>query len=465
MRPLATFEAGRQPASAGLSRPTWPRPTAWLTGGVLLAALLLGGGTQPGLRPDTLVQLTSLALFAALTWRLARDGAPATPRLPLLLIALLAALPLLQLVPLPPSLWTLLPGREMAAATYTEAAMALPWLPLSLDPAETRQAGLALLPALAIALAVLSLGARDRRYLTLVVVLFAFASVLLGLAQAQLGAAGPLRLFERTSGAVGLFANRNHYAALLYTAMLFAAAWAVGLLADRRPGSAVAAALLLLLYAALLLGLAMARSRTGLALAGAAGLASLALAWTSAAPQARGRLAGLIFGAIAFGLVLAANFALIAVLERLEGDLAADYRWDILRVTAGAAEAFFPAGAGFGTFAAIYRAFEPAALIQPFHANHAHNDALELALEGGLPALLLLILFLGWLAGRTLALWRAAPREGRALDLVLARAGTIAAWLLLAHSLIDYPLRTTALMGVFALASGLAAAPARSARA
>jgi hypothetical protein len=379
MTALAPPRAARRPPVAGRRWPALPPPIAWLTGGVLVAALVLGGGTQPGLRSDTMAQLASLALVAALLWRLARPGAAALPRLPAVLIGLVAALPLAQLVPLPPWLWPHLPGREMAAAGYAEAGMELPSLPISLDPAATRLAFLSLLPALAIALAVLSLEARHRRYLTLLVVLFAFASILVGLAQAQLGAAGPLRLFERTSGAVGLFANRNHYAALVAASMPLAAAWAVGLFAERRPGSAMAAALLLLLYAALLLGLAMARSRTGLALAGAAGLASLALAWMSAAPQARGRIAGLMLGAIVFGLVLVANFALLSALERLDGDLAADYRWDILRATADATAAFAPVGSGFGTFPAIYRMFEPAALMRPFHANHAHNDALELA--------------------------------------------------------------------------------------
>jgi O-antigen ligase len=458
-------EARRIPlALPGARRASAPALTGWLAAAVLAAALTLGGGTQPGIRPDAIVQLASLALAASVLWQLARGRGEPLPRLPLLLMVLVALLPLLQLAPLPPSFWPLLPGRELAVASYVEARMALPWLPVSLDPAATRQAFLSLLPALAIGLAVLALSARHRRRLTLVVLLFAFASVLIGLAQAQLGAAGPLRLFERTSGAVGLFANRNHYAALMVAAMPFAAAWAIGLLADRRPGTGIAATLLLALYAALLLGLAMARSRSGLALAGMAGLASLALAWASTAPQSRGRVTRLLLGALLAGLALMINFALLPMLERLDGDLAADYRWDILAVTARAAQDFLPAGSGFGTFAAIYRLFEPPALLRPFHANHAHNEPVELVLEGGLPALLLILAVLGWLAARTVALWRAPPQDGGALDLALARAATVAVWLLLAHSLVDYPLRTTALMGLFALACGLVAAPAASRR-
>lgn len=42
------------------------------------------------------------------------------------------------------------------------------------------------------------------------------------------GLMSSLRFFEYTNPteAVGFFANRNHFAALLYTVMLFAAVWA-----------------------------------------------------------------------------------------------------------------------------------------------------------------------------------------------------------------------------------------------
>ena len=52
-----------------------------------------------------------------------------------------------------------------------------------------------------------------------------------------------------------------------------------------------------------------------------------------------------------------------------------------------------------------------------------------------------------------------AGSEAALIDLLLARAATITIALLLAHSFVDYPLRTNALMGLFAFCCALLVAP------
>ena len=54
-------------------------------------------------------------------------------------------------------------------------------------------------------------------------------SVLVGLIQVAQGQESPFRFFAITNPteAVGFFANRNHFAALLYCLMVFALAWIV----------------------------------------------------------------------------------------------------------------------------------------------------------------------------------------------------------------------------------------------
>jgi O-antigen ligase len=84
--------------------------------------------------------------------------------------------------------------------------------------------------------------------------------------------------------------------------------------------------------------------------------------------------------------------------------------------------------------------------------NYAHNDWLQLWLEGGVGAAFLLGLFSLWYIARTFHVWR---RGGNGLDALLSRAASLVVGLLLIHSLVDYPLRSTALMCVFALASAL----------
>ena len=76
--------------------------------------------------------------------------------------------------------------------------------------------------------------------------------------------------------------------------------------------------------------------------------------------------------------------------------------------------------------------------------NHAHNDYLELLLELGIPGLALLLVFLVWWFWQTAQIWTAREVS------LLARAATIASGALLLHSIVDFPLRTAAMAGLFA---------------
>jgi O-antigen ligase len=81
--------------------------------------------------------------------------------------------------------------------------------------------------------------------------------------------------------------------------------------------------------------------------------------------------------------------------------------------------------------------------------NQAHNEPMQLAIEGGVPALILLLLFLSWW-GR--AAWRIAAPADPGRRRAIARAALSATVLLMLSSLVDYPLRTPLLGAVFAIA-------------
>jgi O-antigen ligase len=85
-------------------------------------------------------------------------------------------------------------------------------------------------------------------------------------------------------------------------------------------------------------------------------------------------------------------------------------------------------------------------MLERAYVNNAHNDLLQVVLEGGLPATLVLLAFLAWLAYRTRQVW--ARKDGPP-DL-LARLGTMLAFMILAGSTVDYPLRTPFVM-IFAV--------------
>jgi O-antigen ligase len=131
-------------------------------------------------------------------------------------------------------------------------------------------------------------------------------------------------------------------------------------------------------------------------------------------------------------------------------------RQQIWATTQRAIESTFPVGTGLGSFEEVYRQYEDPADVSPRYINHAHNDYLELVLELGAPGLILILLFLGWWATATVRIWTSS------LSTPFERAATVASAAILAHSIVDFPLRTAAIMAVFGVAIALMTQPLRS---
>jgi O-antigen ligase len=136
-----------------------------------------------------------------------------------------------------------------------------------------------------------------------------------------------------------------------------------------------------------------------------------------------------------------------------------DLRWQYLNHGIEAARAYFPWGSGAGSFRDAYAPFEPVTAMQPVYALHAHNDVLEVALEAGAPGLLLTLFLLALLFPLA---WKRFQKNGdRHQTSTIIPATAVAAFVPLAHSFVDYPLRTLAVATVFAiLLAVLMAAPA-----
>jgi O-antigen ligase len=128
-----------------------------------------------------------------------------------------------------------------------------------------------------------------------------------------------------------------------------------------------------------------------------------------------------------------------------------DSRAVILQTTGKAIADSFPWGSGLGSFLQVYRTYESPDTVTNEYVVHAHNDYAELALELGLPGIVLILLFLGWWAAATWSVWWNG--EGGPY----ARAASIASAALLVHSLVEFPLRTAALATCFAMCLALLA--------
>jgi O-antigen ligase len=344
--------------------------------------------------------------------------------------------------------------------------MALPWLPVSLDPAATWRGLLALIPAVSIFLAMLSLERQQRRVVILLSVVFAVASLPLDLLQMMGDTDSPLRFYAITNPdrAVGLFANANHHAAFLYCALPFAVSWAIGFMSNHDHGRAIGMPALLAAVIAVIIALALTHSRAGLALGFIAGLCCLALIWRDRHTRSRRKLVLYGLGANFIGLLVAFQFGFVALANKIENaDTIEIIRWPVATVTSQAALANMPFGSGFGTFVPVYEMHAPRTMLRGYYVNHAHDDWLELWLTGGVPALVIALAFLTWFLWSSMQVWRRHPPDA-IRDPAFARAASIVIALLLLHSIVDYPLRSAAIEVLFAAACTLLIPAARGGR-
>jgi O-antigen ligase len=447
----------------------------WLAAGMLSLSIVLGGGTRSGYLSDALLQLVSippLLIAASRLAALARSDPKAFRQMRpgLLFAAVIALVPLVQLVPLPPALWTLLPGHAPIVAAYEAVGHSPGWLPISVSPDATMLSALALLPPLAMLFCVMLLDSRERRLLSLLLVALAVVSSFVGLLQISQGASSPLRFFatNNASEAVGFFANKNHLAALLYAALAFAAVFALDLGSTLRlgrnrtwfeAGRLLPVTLSLLVIVVLIAAEAVAHSRAGMTLTMACLVGICALTLADRRRALKRTPTGLILAAAAIAAVLVVQFGLYRILQTFSADPFDDSRFLFLHNTIAAAKTYMPLGSGMGTFVPVYAMFERPADVFPQYINRAHNDFAELWLESGVFGIGLVGAFLLWFVVRAVKIWRGAALAGGDLDRLLARAATLVVALLLVHSLVDYPLRTAAIMAVAAFACGLMLEP------
>lgn len=421
----------------------------------LLAALLLGGATRGDVLSSGAIRLLGVPVLALALVRLAQAGLRPGVRWPLAVLAAAALLPLLQLIPLPPGVWTHLPGHKVVADSFQAAGVAVPWMPLSLAPWATLDAWLGLIPPAAAFLATMTLGETSRRRVAFVIVAGALLGTLLGVLQVTSGADSSLRLYEvtNTDSAVGFFANRNHYADLLAVALPVTAYWLAYNDGRSRGQRAFNTAVAVGLVLVLLVSLAVAKSRAGIGLGVAGLVASAALLWFS---QSVPRIVpALLVGGMLVSGGLIAVFALDPILARFHETVSDEARVTLLPGLFAAARTYFPFGSGLGSFVPVFQLFETPDTVLPQIVNHAHNDYLELWIETGLIGAAVILAGLAWFATAAFGAW--AQPSGRDAD--LPRVAVIVVAIILVHSAVDYPLRTAAMLSVLGAAMALLTPP------
>ncbi|WP_379923374.1 O-antigen ligase family protein [Erythrobacter sp. R86502] len=408
---------------------------------LLLVAFVCGGGGIGAALANLSVQLTALAVLAFRRESAVRFSADAPCALRLLIIATLA-LPLLQLVPLPESIWSALPARDLVSGSR-DLANGAGWAPFSVAPLRTLLAASALITPLAVLLAGWTLPRERLIQCAWLVVVFGIVTVLMGAVQLGSGTEVGTLYGSRSPGKIllGTFANRNSTGLFLVFGMALAA-----LLPAPRPHPAIIAARLAV-CALLLLAIVLTQSRTALVLALVPSvlgvLRGIEFVDGKAQRRATGRKAMLVLGSLgllgaaAVAVVAAAPDRIASTLERFEArDDSRRFIWEDATYSAGR---YWPLGAGTGTFDEIYQIDESLENMTLRRAGRAHNDYIELTIEAGLPGIALAVMWLalvGWLS------WQARRSSQR----WVAWAGSAFLLCIALQSVTDYPLRAQTIL-------------------
>lgn len=407
--------AGGGPATMPL-----PRLVADLAGVVIVVRTL----ASTGLRPATRLVAADWLVMAALVLALA------------------------QLVPLPPALWEALPGRGLARDVDLAVFGHAIWRPISLDPAQTTTTLVQSLPPLAVYLAIRMGGMA--RFLTILDAVLSCGIIALTMGLVQMIGPDVALLHPYPAGsydqASGFFTNHNHQAEYLACMIPLAGMRFVSSGKPFRRFGGQSEFWIIPLFAIVAMLVLATGSRVGTLMMAVAIVLTLVGMKSGGSVFAR-RLAAItaVLGCMA---VLGAG-ALFNVLHRVA--FTQDQRWDFYPDAMHAARAFWPVGAGLGTFVDAFAVYEPAAHLSPHYLNHAHNDYIEIALEAGIVGLALVAAMVAFSLHVARQAWFGKRRAfGQSLGGTPARLVAIPPLLLFAHSFFDYPLRTFAIAIVMA---------------
>lgn len=432
--------------------------------------LFTGGGSRDDIQSLLLLRPLSV-LFCAYALTVKAPEQWQGRMFPLYIAVALLALMVLQLIPLPPSVWTALPERQIFADIAILAGIEQPWRPLTLSPSKTLNSLFALAVPIAAMMLYLNLDREYRRRAVPVLIVLCSISALWAIFQAIGPARGPLYLYRITNfgSGVGLFANRNHQAVMLASTIVMLG-WYAGSLKPHGRQVVLkfyASVATILVFVPLIF---ITGSRAGLLLMIPALVLALFLIYFGGyypGKIARKRRSGpskfsLLSGRrlmLAIGIVTISGMAIASILlsrslafDRLfSGGAVEELRWQLLPTLFKMLKDYMPWGSGFGSFEYVYNIYEPQELLRPSYLNQAHNDWLQYPIEGGVPALLIAICSVVWFVRRLWVIvksWRSSnPAKYSALMCLTVLS------FLLAASIIDYPLRVPSIMAVFVVLS------------
>lgn len=419
----------------------------WLLAAFIGFVFLTGGGSRHDSQSLVILRPVAVIVCGLALATLTADQVRAH-RAIFLLAAGAFLLVLTQLVPLPPTLWQALPGRDVLIEVDRLAGISEQWRPIAMVPSLAWNALYALFVPLAVLLLGVQLAPEERLRLMPVILGLGLFSGFWGLLQIVGAPDGPLYLHKHTTpgAAVGLFANRNHQAAMLSCLFPLLATFAsVGVRSEEQ--ARVKFWLAIAGGAFLVPLIIVTGSRAGLV----TGFVGLAFAfWLFQKPKlsvpAKRAVRRFNLRLLLVPLAILIVVALTVIMARAEAfrrllaaDQTEDLRLQMWAPIASMAAKYFPVGSGMGSFVQVYQIDEPAALLGLSYVNHAHNDWLEIWLTAGVPGMLLVgLAVFGYIRSTYAAFF---GKLGQTRGAAYARVGAVVIFIFALASVVDYPLR------------------------
>ena len=440
------------------------RPLLILAGMLFAACFFTGGSSQQTGAGANITQLLALPVLVYALTLAVRRGRVTSAWPSVVVVTLIVLMPVIQLFPLPQVIWELPALRPRLEHDLMAAGVTAPHYTWSLAPAATKRAVLLMLPAVALFFCALAASRESLRSLLWQVIVLSTLSLLLGIAQLGLPQDSIVNPYPQyVPSMAGVFANSNHQADALVVGLVLALALAVDARRRTRRAGGATATFRALFVLSLLLGLSLlvVRSRAGIIIGIFATVAVL-VAFRAISLKVSGGSWLTRFGFLiaAVGLALAAYGALVG-LQGEEIDAVSGTRGLLATQTTMLGVQNAPLGSGIGSFVPLFEQYADSSLLQREYINHAHNEYAQWWLEGGVLAVACIIAGI-WVLIMALRKVIGLHRDSR------LRASGIAALMglatMLVHSFVDYPLRTPALMAVFALLAGIAFSAAAQAK-
>lgn len=351
-------------------------------------------------------------------------------------VFLSVVLPFIQIMPLPPELWTNIPGHELRRQILNDHELASDWLTLSITPIATSYSALISLFVFSMFFALFNFD-RDTIFRVLcVIMIMIVVSSLVGVV--QFASDGRIFSFYNSThrgSLIGFFSNKNHMGLLIACGILIGHTLLKQYSFERIKGLHL---LSIFCFIQIIL-LAATSSRAGFVL----GLIACGFCFYDYFEKSDRKFKIGLFLSLPVAAIVAAQFPVFRNLFRRIEDVQNDLRGEMIEWSRPLIDQYFLTGAGIGSFVDIFTVSEKLEWVGPSYVNHVHNDYLEFILEAGIFGAFLIFL---WAIAILSAFFdrrrtQMSFENINAIDLDFQWLGFLIVGFFVAHSFVDYPIR------------------------